>query len=364
MNFVLIASLITAFALFILYLILSPSFAPSSRNPSDSRKLDLEEERELLLEQISELEASKTQLPNSLPNSLPSSEQSELEQAILRLKVSVAATLERLDALPPTPQTGQALGKISGLTVGIVLAVVAVVAVGSFTFLPYWQKSALSAGAVKQLEVAATLPDLKSKAEAGKFEDLLNYANANFDLERYGMASEFYSKALKLNPGHPKALRRFGFLLSQSDAKYRKQGTDFLVKSNQLDPRDIEGYVFLAAVQVQDGRKDVAIQTLERAAKIDPKDATVKTLLAQVNPTAGLSSTDVGAGLYAQNCASCHGAQGQGISAPGLQKSALLGDTNALKSIIRNGRGGMQGYPTIQGQDLERLVGFVQGLKR
>lgn len=360
MNFVLIASLITAFALFILYLIVSPSFAASSRSQTDARKLDLEEERELLLEQIAELEASKT----NISSNISSAELAELERAILRLKVSLAGTLERLDALPPTPATGKPLNKIGGLALGIALGITAVVVLGSFSFLSSWQKSALSANAAKQLEISATLPNLKSQAEAGKFEDLLNYADANFDLERYGIASEFYGKALKLNPGHPKALRRFGFLLSQSDGKYRKQGTEFLVKSNQLDPKDIEGYVFLAAVQVQDGSKDVAIQTLERASTIDPKNATVRQLLAQINPSSALGGSDVGQNLYTQNCASCHGAQGQGISAPGLQKSALLGDANALKSIIRNGRGGMQGYPTIQGQDLERLVGFVQGLRK
>ncbi len=364
MNFVLIASLITTFALFILFLILSPSFAPSSRSPTDSRKLDLEEERELLLEQISELEASKTHMSSNISSNISSAELSELERAILRLKVSLAGTLERLDALPPTPARGKPLNKIGGLTLGIALGVAAIVLLGSFTFLSSWQKSALSGNAAKQLEVAATLPNLKSQADAGKFEDLLNYADANFDLERYGIASEFYGKALKLNPGQPKALRRFGFLLSQSDAKYRKQGTEFLVKSNQLDPKDIEGYIFLAAVQVQDGSKDVAIQTLERASTIDPKNATVRQLLAQINPSSGLKGNDLGQNLYTQNCASCHGAQGQGISAPGLQKSALLGDANALKSIIRNGRGGMQGYPSIQGQDLERLVGFVQGLRK
>lgn len=329
-------------ALGILFLVVTFLPIQTRQTPTeDPRRLDLQETFELLRIQISEAEAAQD------------------PKALLRTKISIARVLDELEGLPEQ-QSAAKTHPISTWVVAISLGIFGTLALGVWTFLSAWQQSGLNADDRQQLQLAIQLPELEQRAENGT-ADLLKYADAQFDLGRYGAASTLYSKALKRNPKQPKALRRFGFLILQIDPKYVSQGLEFMEKSLILDPKSTEGYLLLAAAQNQVGQKEKAIATLQKAQTVDPKNATVQGLLAQLDPKSLIG--DSGQRLYGQYCSSCHGKDGTGLSAPSLKSSPLLADSKTLSDLIQKGKGAMPGFPNLTGQNLETLVTFVQSLK-
>ncbi len=76
--------------------------------------------------------------------------------------------------------------------------------------------------------------------------------------------------------------------------------------------------------------------------------------------------TRSGAGLYATNCASCHGERGAGVPNvfPALTSSTVLLDTNEVARSVRRGRRGdigvMPGFPHLNARDVADLVGYAQ----
>jgi cytochrome c oxidase cbb3-type subunit 3 len=80
-----------------------------------------------------------------------------------------------------------------------------------------------------------------------------------------------------------------------------------------------------------------------------------------LNPTAHAKS---GAALYAQHCAACHGADGNGgvgvpLTLPDFQYSVT---DDFLKKTIRLGRPGrvMPAFPSLNNEDLEKLVKYIR----
>ncbi|KGX86181.1 cytochrome c551 [Pontibacillus litoralis] len=55
----------------------------------------------------------------------------------------------------------------------------------------------------------------------------------------------------------------------------------------------------------------------------------------------GTTETAAGEELYKQNCASCHGADLAGVSAPSLETIGATYDQAEIKDIIENGKGTM-----------------------
>jgi cytochrome c oxidase cbb3-type subunit 3 len=83
------------------------------------------------------------------------------------------------------------------------------------------------------------------------------------------------------------------------------------------------------------------------------------------------ADAEVGKRLYANNCAGCHGAKGEGIEAPALNNKAFLAsadDTYLVETIGRGRRGtGMQSFqqastvhPALAPADIEALVAFLR----
>jgi mono/diheme cytochrome c family protein len=66
-----------------------------------------------------------------------------------------------------------------------------------------------------------------------------------------------------------------------------------------------------------------------------------------------------GEAVFANNCASCHGAEGAGGTAPALAGRGDL-DENEVETIVRNGGGGM---PAFEGQleddEIDAVVDYV-----
>ena len=78
--------------------------------------------------------------------------------------------------------------------------------------------------------------------------------------------------------------------------------------------------------------------------------------------------------LYAQNCASCHGANGRSKTARGkLTKSTDLSDANwqadvsdeRIYNVISRGKGKMPGYgKKLSDADINQLVDYVRTLRK
>jgi mono/diheme cytochrome c family protein len=90
------------------------------------------------------------------------------------------------------------------------------------------------------------------------------------------------------------------------------------------------------------------------ASEIDPAEAAA----AALEDPQGL--VEVGAALYAANCATCHGSAGQGGAGPRLVNNARAGNEANVRSVIRFGRGVMPGFgATLAEAEIEVLVRWV-----
>ncbi|WP_404456332.1 cytochrome c [Virgibacillus necropolis] len=63
-----------------------------------------------------------------------------------------------------------------------------------------------------------------------------------------------------------------------------------------------------------------------------------------------------GAEIYQSNCMSCHGQEGAGGSAPGLQGNEMASDYDAVVEQVKSGGGGM---PAFEGQLSEQEIADV-----
>jgi mono/diheme cytochrome c family protein len=68
-----------------------------------------------------------------------------------------------------------------------------------------------------------------------------------------------------------------------------------------------------------------------------------------------------GADVYAANCVSCHGANGEGVSGPAMTEEVPEYDDAQLEDIIVNGTdGGMPAFGSLSDQDLADLVAYLR----
>jgi mono/diheme cytochrome c family protein len=76
-------------------------------------------------------------------------------------------------------------------------------------------------------------------------------------------------------------------------------------------------------------------------------------------PTGGGGSAD-GAQIFAENCATCHGDQGQGGVGPNLQTSSKAGDEHAVIEQVKNGGGGMPPFDDkLSDQEIQAVADYV-----
>ncbi|MCH2108184.1 MAG: cytochrome c [Polyangiaceae bacterium] len=85
--------------------------------------------------------------------------------------------------------------------------------------------------------------------------------------------------------------------------------------------------------------------------------------------TGGMGSTDAGditagAALYAeQGCADCHGASGEGSSAPSLTTAASAWPVEEIEDVIANGAPGMPPFKNLlTEQEITDIAAFVKTL--
>ncbi len=81
--------------------------------------------------------------------------------------------------------------------------------------------------------------------------------------------------------------------------------------------------------------------------------------LGGASPSGGVSPIALGAVVYTENCALCHGVDASGASARALKDSKMT--TDQLESAIVNGYGGMSGFgDRITGDDLKATVAYLE----
>lgn len=76
-----------------------------------------------------------------------------------------------------------------------------------------------------------------------------------------------------------------------------------------------------------------------------------------------IDKNSAGYKVFAQSCASCHGADLQGQVGPNLQHAASFGK-DRIQTQILNGGGGMPAFKgTLSDQNVQDLVNFLSSLK-
>jgi mono/diheme cytochrome c family protein len=77
-------------------------------------------------------------------------------------------------------------------------------------------------------------------------------------------------------------------------------------------------------------------------------------------PAGGGSGSADGAQIFADNCAACHGDQGQGGVGPNLQTSTKAGDKQAVVDQVTNGGGGMPPFgDKLSDQEIQAVADYV-----
>ncbi|WP_102124913.1 c-type cytochrome [Deinococcus planocerae] len=280
------------------------------------------------------------------------------------LERRAALTLRALDALPPAPPPRER-GKRTRTVALVGLAVAALVTVaGAVTFVPRWQLASLGAGEAQDVRDVLALPGLRKRAETtGEGAAYLAWGRAAFDSARYAQAVIAYGNTLKLDPRQPEALRRLGILLltrpdqqgaqaQQPSPEEARQAFRLIQAAAQLAPKEPESQLLLGFALARFGQDADALTALERYRTLDPKGRDADDLITSLR--ARQNESDPGLKVYAANCASCHGPNGQGGLGPSLRVSTLSRD--ALRSVIVNGKGAMPAYPNLKPDELNALL--------
>jgi mono/diheme cytochrome c family protein len=234
------------------------------------------------------------------------------------------------------------------------------------------------------LKLAAELNALSKKNEAKpeaereefSLETLMRYGDVAWELERFDDAAKGYGSALrqfteaakKTQQSKPSqqnvhALSRYGQILFFSGQN--EQALTLLDTAARLG--NAEAWLTIGNIRFSSKNDPKgAIMAWEQFLKINQDKAfgaRVPDLIAAAKTR--LRESDRGATLFAQSCASCHGAEAQGLIGPKLTTSSKAKSPDFLKRQLANGslNKKMPAFKTIQGKDLESIIKFVTGLK-
>ncbi|RJF72046.1 cytochrome c [Deinococcus cavernae] len=327
-------------------LLLWPALGAARVTREDTRRLELEEEKEQLLLNVQELQAAGADAG-----------------LLTREKVRLTQVLQELDSLPPAP-VGASGGRgearpalpLALVTLGLVGALTIL---GAFTVFPKWRYAGMPPGQASQLRNAVKLPVLQARAEkSGTVADNLALGDAAWDAQNYQLAAKSYTSVLMKERSNAKALRRTGFYLLQTEAM-AKDGLGFIQRGVEAAPKDPEGQLLYGYALGLFGQYREGLAALQQYQALAPDGHEADDLIVEFQGKLG-AAVD-GKLVYAQNCAACHGAQGEGGTGRKLVGSPALRSEPALRSVILNGGAGMPAFPQLQGASLDALVKFMQG---
>jgi tetratricopeptide (TPR) repeat protein len=215
-------------------------------------------------------------------------------------------------------------------------------------------------------------PLLQAVQEAPSRESYLALADAYWRLGEQERAADVYFRVLtSVDPQDPRALSRVGQFLF-----FRGRTADaigVLERADAADPENRETLLFLGNAHFSEGDYAEAIEVWERYVALagGPEEAgRVPGLIADARARLSGSEAPVeadtpalvvdGAAVYAQSCATCHGALGQGGSGPRLAGNARAQDAAFVRRITEHGRGMMPAFRfTLTGEQLEAVVTYV-----
>lgn len=338
---VLLMSVLLALGLLAFALLLRPILAPARVTAQDTRRTELEEERELLLANLGELQA-----------------QGADAATLTREKVRLTQVLHELDGLPPAPKPGQARPALP-VAAATLLGVALLLGAGAVTFFPQWRNLGLSPAEQTQLASASRLPALAGRARAsGQTADFLAWGDAAWDARQYRQATEAYTQVLLKQRDNARAMRRVGYFLL-ADAKMAENGLGFIARAAQLDPQSPEGQLLYGYALGTFGQYPQALEVLANYRKLAPDSGEADDLIVEYQAKVG--GTVDGQLVYAQNCAGCHGQKGEGGAGPKLVGSPALRNEAALRQIVLKGATGMPAFPQLEGKQLDALVKTLQG---
>jgi mono/diheme cytochrome c family protein/thioredoxin-like negative regulator of GroEL len=219
-------------------------------------------------------------------------------------------------------------------------------------------------------------PAAEAANESPTQENQLALADAYWQVQERERATDVYLNVLtQFGPHNDVALSRVGQTLFFAGRTEDAAGV--LEQAKDINAENLDTLLFLGNSYFSLNRYQEAIDTWEtyvtvaggadKAGRVPGLIETAKARL--TDPSAPLqdgsalapsSETASGEGLYAANCAACHGVNGEGGSGPALEGNGRAADVANVQNIIAYGRGLMPGFSaTLTPEQIEVLTQFV-----
>lgn len=334
-----------------------------TQSRAEVQRLELEEERDTIYKHIRELEIEHDQ------GAIDAADYGRLR---LRDETRAALLLEKIADLPPAsphlePSAPSPVWPMALVVLG--LAGVGALAANAFAVTPL-QMLALRPGEVETYRLGQALNALEARvtAEARANPDgpttqtLLDYGEAAWKLQDYARAATAYGAILRRDPRNATAVRRYGIVLFFSGQN--AQALELLRASIRLEPSP-EAYMTIGNLLFSQKDPQGAIDAWEQyLGLVKPEEAgRVPELIAAARKQLG--STDPGEQLFAQNCASCHGANAQGLVGPNLRTSVKARDRAFVTNQVTHGsqNAKMPAFTKFSPKELQDLISYVNRLK-
>jgi mono/diheme cytochrome c family protein len=366
----------------LLVVVLLPLRGNGAQIQIKSKRGELEDELNLLYQQIADLE--KQHAAGEL-------DPEDYRRFLLRDETRAAKLLETIQNTSPetapsaSPQTKLQTGLLTFVATAVILGALSAFAV---PHLETWalrpverelysqQKELLHLG--QALNALSEKENTKPEAERKPLpiDTLIKYGDVAWELERYEDAAKGYGAALrqftdaaqknpeqKPSPENIKALSRYGQILffgGEND-----QALEVLKTAAKLN--DAEAWLTIGNIlfSVKNDPKGAieAWETFQKLNKDKAFGARIPDLIAAARTR--LREASAGAKLFAQSCASCHGAQAQGLVGPNLKTSRNARSPDFVKRQLQTGSRNQQmpAFKSITGKELEDLVQYIVGLK-
>lgn len=250
----------------------------------------------------------------------------------------------------------------------------------------------------RRLETFRAVAPVLNAATADPNEaNLLALGDVYWQVEERERAAEIYTRVLStFNPHNALALSRIGQLLFFTGRN--EEAVEILERSREvnadnLGTEDLDTLLFLGNAYFTLEQFDEAVMTWEtyvevaggeaQAGRVPSLIESAKARLADAStrPDADAVGAEAAApdptsaeaeandaevqqisaqGLYAANCATCHGAVGQGGSGPMLANNRNAAREANVRNLIQYGRGTMPGYGAVLSEgELDALTAYV-----
>ncbi len=345
----------------VLYALL-PMRSASKLIHGKSEREELQDELNTSLKQIGDLERSRAD---------GELDPEEFERLKLADETRAARLLERLEQLPeaqPVSLPGRSRPALWLIGLAVVFGGFSVLAVPSLQRLALPENEAKFYDNSQQLlAFEAQLTREADTLGKPKLETLALYGDLAWSMQDWNRAAPAYSAILRLDPTNIVAVSRYGQLLFFSGEN--DQALPLLqaaAKLNNPEAMLTLGNLLFSAKNDPQG----ALNVWQQYQQVTGKDAAprvVELIAAAKKRLQATATADPGAQVFAANCATCHGAEAQGIAGNGPN---LIASSNArspafvtrqVKQGSRNGK--MPAFPQLSQAQLEAVVKFVTALK-